>query len=52
MALWPAKNMGVLFGGVFDEDQGEEGMESFFYNDLCVPRHVFYVICGFSTDAD
>ncbi|KAF8587936.1 galactose oxidase [Ramaria rubella] len=34
MALWQARNTGVLFGGVFDEDRGEEGMESVFYNDL------------------
>ncbi|KIJ31420.1 hypothetical protein M422DRAFT_53419 [Sphaerobolus stellatus SS14] len=34
MTLWPARNMGILFGGVYDEDKGEEGMESIFYNDL------------------
>jgi hypothetical protein len=34
MALWTAKNTGILFGGVFDEDQGEERMESVFFNDL------------------
>lgn len=36
MALWPARSTGVLFGGVYDEDRGEEGMESVFYNDLYV----------------
>jgi len=36
MALWQARNMGILFGGVYDEDKGEEGMESVFYNDLFV----------------
>ncbi|KAI0717154.1 hypothetical protein C8Q76DRAFT_616487 [Earliella scabrosa] len=34
MALWSAKNMGVLFGGVTDEDTSEETMESVFHNDL------------------
>ncbi|KAH8103145.1 galactose oxidase [Cristinia sonorae] len=34
MALWPAKNMGILFGGVTDEDISEETMESVFHNDL------------------
>lgn len=34
MALWPARNTGVMFGGVFDENFEEEGMESMFYNDL------------------
>lgn len=28
------RNMGVLFGGVTDEDTGEETMESVFHNDL------------------
>lgn len=37
MALWPARSTGILFGGVFDEDRGDEGMESVFYNDLWVP---------------
>lgn len=36
MALWQARNMGIMFGGVYDEDKGEEGMESVFYNDLFV----------------
>ena len=34
MAVWAAKNMGVLFGGVTDEDTSEETMESVFHNDL------------------
>ncbi|KAJ3503550.1 hypothetical protein NLJ89_g8380 [Agrocybe chaxingu] len=34
MALWAAKGMGVLFGGVTDEDTSEEGLESVFWNDL------------------
>ncbi|KAF8528710.1 hypothetical protein JB92DRAFT_2696907 [Gautieria morchelliformis] len=34
MALWQSRNTGILFGGVWDEDRGEEGMESVFYNDL------------------
>ena len=34
MALWAARNMGVLFGGVTDEDTSEETLESVFHNDL------------------
>ncbi|KAJ7685173.1 galactose oxidase [Mycena polygramma] len=34
MTLWPAKNTAVLFGGVTDEDTGEETLESVFWNDL------------------
>ncbi|TFK65075.1 galactose oxidase [Pluteus cervinus] len=34
MALWSAKNTGILFGGVTDEDTGEETLESIFWNDL------------------
>src|ERR1700723_662412 len=34
MALWPPKNMGVLFGGVTDEDTSEETLESVFHHDL------------------
>ncbi|KAH9914485.1 galactose oxidase [Amylocystis lapponica] len=34
MTLWFAKNMGVLFGGVTDEDTSEETLESVFHNDL------------------
>lgn len=34
MALWSAKNMGILFGGVTDEDTSEETLESVFHNDL------------------
>ncbi|KAJ7063245.1 galactose oxidase [Mycena amicta] len=33
MTLWPAKNMGIMFGGVTDVDQ-EETLESTFWNDL------------------
>lgn len=36
MALWPAKGMGILFGGVTDEDTSEETLESVFWNDLSV----------------
>lgn len=36
MTLWPAKNMGVLFGGVTDDDNSEETLESVFWNDLWV----------------
>lgn len=25
-----------MFGGVTDEERGEEGLESVFWNDLCV----------------
>ncbi|KAM0751250.1 galactose oxidase [Meredithblackwellia eburnea MCA 4105] len=34
MALWSAKNMGILFGGVSDDDKDEETLESTFYNEL------------------
>ncbi|KJA23207.1 hypothetical protein HYPSUDRAFT_137935 [Hypholoma sublateritium FD-334 SS-4] len=34
MTLWTSKGMGVLFGGVTDEDTSEEGLESVFWNDL------------------
>ena len=34
MANWSAKSMGVLFGGVTDEDTSEETLESIFHNDL------------------
>ncbi|KAJ7632602.1 galactose oxidase [Roridomyces roridus] len=34
MALWNAKSTGILFGGVTDEDTGEETLESVFWNDL------------------
>jgi hypothetical protein len=34
MTLWAAKGMGILFGGVTDEDTGEETLESVFWNDL------------------
>jgi hypothetical protein len=36
MTYWASKGMGVLFGGVFDEEKDEESMESIFYNDLYV----------------
>lgn len=36
MALWSTKGMGVMFGGVTDEERGEEGLESVFWNDLWV----------------
>ncbi|EPQ26559.1 uncharacterized protein PFL1_05881 [Pseudozyma flocculosa PF-1] len=34
MALWQAKSMGVLFGGVTDTEADEESMESTFHKDL------------------
>lgn len=34
MALWTVKGVGVLFGGVTDEDTSEEGLESVFWNDM------------------
>jgi hypothetical protein len=34
MAHWSSKGMGVLFGGVIDEEKDEENMDSIFYNDL------------------
>ena len=34
MTLWTAKGMGILFGGVTDEDTNEETLESVFWNDL------------------
>ncbi|KAN0118364.1 galactose oxidase [Russula decolorans] len=34
MALWATKGMGVLFGGVTDEDSDEETLKSIFWNDL------------------
>ena len=40
MAFWAAKNTGVMFGGVTDEDTGEETMESVFHNDLSVDIRV------------
>lgn len=40
MALWQAKNTGILFGGVTDEDTNEETLESVFHNDLYVYRRL------------
>ncbi|OAX34254.1 galactose oxidase [Rhizopogon vinicolor AM-OR11-026] len=34
MALWAAKGIGVLFGGVTDDERDEESLESVFWNDL------------------
>ncbi|KAI6003046.1 galactose oxidase [Pisolithus albus] len=34
MALWGARGMGVMFGGVTDVERDEEGMESVFWADL------------------
>ncbi|KAF9049842.1 hypothetical protein BJ165DRAFT_1341529 [Panaeolus papilionaceus] len=34
MALWGTKGMGILFGGVTDEDTNEETLESVFHNDI------------------
>lgn len=33
MATWTSKGMGVLFGGVHDEEEKED-IKSVFYNDL------------------
>lgn len=30
------RRMGILFGGVSDDDKDEETLDSTFYNDLCV----------------
>jgi len=34
MTYWASKGMGVMFGGVLDEEKDEESMESVFFNDL------------------
>ena len=34
MTLWTAKGMGIMFGGVTDEDKHEETLESVFHDDL------------------
>ena len=34
MALWATKGIGLLFGGVTDEDSDEETLKSVFWNDL------------------
>jgi hypothetical protein len=34
MAYWTAKGIGIMFGGVTDEDLGDEGMKSVFWNEL------------------
>ena len=34
MTLWAAKSIGIMFGGVTDEDKHEETLESVFHNDL------------------
>ena len=34
MTLWAAKSMGIMFGGVTDEDKHEETLESVFHNDM------------------
>ncbi|KAF8805520.1 hypothetical protein BYT27DRAFT_7192636, partial [Phlegmacium glaucopus] len=34
MTLWARKGLGILFGGVTDEDTNEETLESVFWNDL------------------
>ncbi|EJT98146.1 galactose oxidase [Dacryopinax primogenitus] len=34
MAWWANRGMGILFGGVFDNDTDEETLESTFYNDM------------------
>jgi hypothetical protein len=34
MAVWASKGMGVLFGGVYDDDRDEETLDSVFFNDM------------------
>jgi len=34
MTHWASKGMGVLFGGVLDEEKDEDDLESIFYNDM------------------
>jgi hypothetical protein len=34
MATWTNKSTGVLFGGVLDEEQDDDSLQSVFYNDL------------------
>lgn len=34
MTLWPSKSMGVLFGGVTDEERDEESLESVFHKEM------------------
>ncbi|GAA6048289.1 hypothetical protein JCM3770_006522 [Rhodotorula araucariae] len=34
MAYWANKSMGILFGGVSDDDKDEETLDSTFYNEL------------------
>jgi hypothetical protein len=36
MTHWPAKGMGIMFGGVTDEDTDEETLISVFHRDLYV----------------
>jgi len=33
MAYWAARQIGVMFGGVVDEEISDEGLESVFLND-------------------
>ncbi|KAF7791713.1 hypothetical protein EIP86_002737 [Pleurotus ostreatoroseus] len=42
MTPWTARNTGIMFGGVTDEDTGEETMESVFHNDLYVARCIIW----------
>jgi hypothetical protein len=34
----PHKGRGILFGGVFDQEESEEDLSSIFYNDLYLPH--------------
>ena len=36
MTLWGAKAVGILFGGVTDEDTSEEGLECILERSVCV----------------
>lgn len=40
MATWTLRGMGIMFGGVFDDEADEEHMTSVFYNDLVC--HIFF----------
>jgi hypothetical protein len=36
--MTPHKGRGILFGGVFDQEESEEDLSSIFYNDLFPTR--------------
>lgn len=42
VTMAPHKGRGILFGGVFDQEESEEDLSSIFYNDL----YTFsYIVC-------